>query len=192
MKFRAVYILAILWFMTAMPAFAWNFAAWDFAKPHSTQPAYQEPAIFSLANQANHQNTATFSAVNQENHQNTATSSAVNQETNSSFWLNLMMVSHKHVGSTKAEIASDVPFVFSDNLTSIAGYSSDEIKKISASSTDLNGIPMNSSPDKWDLQEEFNARIEPDNPIVRQEVVMLNAIYHGKPEISQICSIFEY
>jgi hypothetical protein len=51
-------------------------------------------------------------------------------------------------------LATDVPFVFSDNLTSIADYTSDEVKAISESSPDLVGVPKDSSPDKWDLQKE--------------------------------------
>jgi len=89
-------------------------------------------------------------------------------------------------------MAADVPFVFTDNLTSIAGYSSDEIEEISASSTDLNGVPTDSSPDRWSHQEEFDAKIEPGNLIVREEIAMLKEDFSGDPNIFQICSIFKY
>jgi hypothetical protein len=89
-------------------------------------------------------------------------------------------------------LAADVPFVYSDCFPSIAGYSSNTIEEISASSSDLVGVPLKSSPDRWGYQEEFDAKIEPDNIIIREEVAMLKEDFSGDPSISQICSILKY
>lgn len=86
-------------------------------------------------------------------------------------------------------IAEDVPFVFSKDYASIAGYSLDQIRDISMSNEDLIGIP-------FEAFEEYNpnlvSRVEPRNAIVRHESVLLAQKYPGNHTIGQICSIFSY
>lgn len=93
--------------------------------------------------------------------------------------------------SVSAE-GAEVPFVFGDDCISISDYSSDDLEKISASSTDLNGVPKNISSERWGYQGMFDAKVEPNNLIVRQEVAKLDAHHSGYPSIDQICSIFNY
>jgi hypothetical protein len=96
----------------------------------------------------------------------------------------------KQFGSTKkAEIASDVPFVFSDNLTSIVGYTPDQIVSTSENSPDLIGVPKEKS---LQMENPYDTRIQPDNLIVREEVARLKAEFSGEPSIDNICAIFDY
>jgi len=89
-------------------------------------------------------------------------------------------------------LATDVPFVFSDNLTSVASYASDEIVEISTSSSDLDGVPKEAPPSSGSDQKEMEERVEPRNPIVRHEAALLAEKYPGDLNIEQICSIFNY
>jgi hypothetical protein len=73
-------------------------------------------------------------------------------------------------------MAVEVPLVFPP-IKYVAGGISDlspnEIEEISASSSDLIGVPKESSQsDDWE-QKEFEARIEPSCPFVRDEAAML-------------------
>jgi hypothetical protein len=111
--------------------------------------------------------------------------------------------------------AADVPFIFDESSSSVAGYSSDQIEQAYAASSDLAGVPMvtsatddevirfpvrgggNAPEDKTEnkvreLKEAFNARVEPGNSIVRHEAVVLAAKYPGDHTIDQICSIYSY
>ncbi|WP_422573322.1 hypothetical protein [Methanothrix sp.] len=77
-------------------------------------------------------------------------------------------------------IAEDVPFVFSKDYASIAGYSLDQIRDISMSNEDLIGVP-------FEAFEEYNpnlvSRVEPRNAIVRHESVLLAQKYPGNHTI---------
>ena len=52
---------------------------------------------------------------------------------------------------TGAGIAADVPFVFDSNSSNIAGYTADQLKKISISSSDIAGVPFTSIPLEIDM-----------------------------------------
>ena len=86
-------------------------------------------------------------------------------------------------------MAVDVPFVFSDNLTSTASYTSDQIVSTSENSPDLVGVPTEES---LQMENPYDARIEPENLIVREEVAKLKVEFSGEPSIENICAIFEY
>jgi len=77
-------------------------------------------------------------------------------------------------------IGEDVPFVFSKDYASIAGYSLDQIRDISMSNEDLIGVP-------FEAFEEYNpnlvSRVEPRNAIVRHESVLLAQKYPGNHTI---------
>ena len=111
--------------------------------------------------------------------------------------------------------ASDVPFVFSDGSSGIAGYNSAQIEKESTSSPDLAGIPPvisaadnanleflivgsgnapNCTTEKKvaDLKETLNARVEATNPTVIDKAALLAAKFPGAQTIEQICSIYKY
>jgi hypothetical protein len=187
MKFRTVFALAILWLMLTMLAFAWDWGAIlkpthekSSVLPSSFQPVYQKPPVKYSQNDQN------FSLAN------LATISKKDNIRKDNSSLQLLHLPHLSGEVKVMKIAPDVPFVFNDNLTSIADYSPYQIRKISTSSIELNGVPMNSSPDIWGgHQKEFDAKIEPDHLIVREEVVMLNESSTGNPNISQICSIYK-
>lgn len=111
--------------------------------------------------------------------------------------------------------ASDVPFVFGDGQGNVADYTADQLERASMNSGDLAGIPQVSSPSDdevldfqitgggdapssltekrvGDLKEEFDARVEPDNPRVNDEAVVLALKYPGDLTIDQIASINSY
>lgn len=178
MKRRAIFVSAALFLMFFTPAVAWNLS-WlgeaiqeqNSAEPYSFQQTYQKSLpVFSLE----------YLSKNKAGAKNTSQSE--------------IDVAALLKPQKKAKAISTVPFVFSANLTSIAGYSSDEITEISAWSSYLNGVPKNSSPDKWDYQKDnqLNAKKEPGNLIVREEVARLKEVYSGEPRISNVCSIFRY
>jgi hypothetical protein len=112
-------------------------------------------------------------------------------------------------------MAIDVPFVFNESSSFVDRYSSDQIELAYNSSSDLAGVPIVSSPSDLDiltfpvtgggstsegnidkkvgeLKDEFSARVEPDNPVVHHEAVVLAAKYPGDRTIDQINSIYGY
>ena len=50
-------------------------------------------------------------------------------------------------------LAADVPFVFDETTSDVAGYTADRIKGISASSSDLAGIPQAATPSNDEILE---------------------------------------
>jgi hypothetical protein len=111
--------------------------------------------------------------------------------------------------------AADVPFVFSEGSSGMAGYTSAQLEQASAISPDLAGVPMLSTPSDGDilefpvtgggntpggseeknvgdLKKVFNARVEPSNSWVHDEALMLVAKFSGDLTLGQICSIYDY
>ncbi|MCX6677434.1 MAG: hypothetical protein NTU95_05755 [Methanothrix sp.] len=112
-------------------------------------------------------------------------------------------------------LADDVPFVFDESTSAVAGYSSDQIEQASSNSSDLVGVPLISAPsdsevlefpitggsdapdgkvDKnvGELKVVLNSRIEPDNPTVRHEALLLAGKHPGDYTIEQVSAIYSY
>jgi hypothetical protein len=112
-------------------------------------------------------------------------------------------------------LAADVPFIFDENVSDVAGYSSDQIKQASSASSDLARVPFISAPsdsevllffitggssapegkvDKnvGELKSVLNSRIEPDNPVVRYEALLLAGKHTGDYTIEQVSAIYSY
>ena len=110
--------------------------------------------------------------------------------------------------------AADVPFVFDQSTSGVAGYTSAQIEQDHTTSPDLAGVPIVSSPSDnesleipitgggsgsgtqekniGELKKTLDARVEPDNPRVRDEAVVLALKYPGEKTIDQIVSIYDY
>lgn len=111
--------------------------------------------------------------------------------------------------------AADVPFVFGENSSNLAGYSSAQLEKASSSSPDLAGIPLVTSPsdsevleipitgggstpegklekEVADLKDELNEKVEPSNPMVREDAEIAASKYPGDLRIDQICEIYYF
>ena len=111
--------------------------------------------------------------------------------------------------------AADVPFVFGDGTSGIAGYTSAHIEQASSSSPDLAGVPAVSSPSDnevlafpvtgggntsegsakekvGDLLKAFDERTDTNNQYVLDEAALLAAKYPGDLTMDQICSIYTY
>ncbi|MGB4679160.1 transglutaminase domain-containing protein, partial [Methanothrix sp.] len=110
--------------------------------------------------------------------------------------------------------AADVPFVFDQSASGVASYTSAQIEQDHTTSPDLAGVPIVSSPSDsefleipitgggsgsgtqkkniGELKRTLDARVEPDNPRVRDEAVVLALKYPGEKTIDQIVSIYEY
>ena len=114
-------------------------------------------------------------------------------------------------------LATDIPYVFNENSSNVAGYTSEQLWITSSSSSDLLGVPNISvssdnkvieisetgkgdvrgpvSKTKWtvgELKRCFDARVEPTDPYVNHRAAMLAAKYPGERNIDQICSIYQY
>jgi 3-mercaptopyruvate sulfurtransferase SseA len=123
-------------------------------------------------------------------------------------WLLLLPI----IGSA---VAADVPFVFDDNSSGVAGYSADQLENMRVSSSDLSGVPPVTTPkddevlqfpvagggsisegtaekNVGELKRALDARVEPDNSRVRDEAVVLALKYPGEKTIEQIASIYSY
>ena len=122
-------------------------------------------------------------------------------------WLCMVLL----VGSGSA---ADVPFVFDQSASGVASYTSAQIEQDHTTSPDLAGVPIVSSPSDsefleipitgggsgsgtqkkniGELKRTLDARVEPDNPRVRDEAVVLALKYPGEKTIDQIVSIYEY
>jgi hypothetical protein len=107
--------------------------------------------------------------------------------------------------------AADVPFVFDQSTSGVAGYTSVQIEQDHTTSPDLAGVPIVSSPSDnesleipitgggsgsgtqekniGELKRTLDARVEPDNPRVRDEAVVLALKYPSEKTIDQIVSI---
>jgi hypothetical protein len=111
--------------------------------------------------------------------------------------------------------AKDVPFVFDEMMSDVADYTSSQIEQIRISSPDLAGIPTviqaldnetlefpitgggntplgTKETNVGELMMVFNSRVEPKNPVVHEEALLLTAKYPGDLTIDQIGSIYHY
>jgi tetratricopeptide (TPR) repeat protein len=112
-------------------------------------------------------------------------------------------------------VATDVPFVFDKNTSSIGRYTSAQLEQAHTRSPELAGIPSISTladnailefpivgggnapsgtieNKAGEYKKILNARVESDNSRVHEEALVLVAKYPGDYTIDQICSIFEY
>ena len=111
--------------------------------------------------------------------------------------------------------AADVPFIFDENLADVFGYTPDQIEQAYAGTSDLSGVPLISAPSDdeslkipvtggsggpeneiernvGDLKRMLNSRIEPDNPAVRREAILLAGKHPGDYTIEQVSAIYSY
>ena len=109
--------------------------------------------------------------------------------------------------------ATDVPFIFDKNTSTVANYTSSQLEKAHLSSHDLSGVPVITQADDneimafpvtgggsifegkvdknvGELKKLLNSRVEPDNPAIHREAVVLAARYPGDHTIDQISSIY--
>jgi phosphate binding protein len=114
-----------------------------------------------------------------------------------------------------AVTAADVPFVFDETTSGVAGYTSYQLEQVSVSSPCLAGIPAvtqvagsevldfpitgggnlpNGTVEKKvsDLKIEFDARVEPENSRVNKAAIVLALKYPGDLTIDQIAAIYGY
>jgi WD40 repeat protein len=112
-------------------------------------------------------------------------------------------------------LGADVPFVFDESNSGVASYSSDQIEQASSASSDLAGVPLISAPSDSEvlefpitggsgategkvdrnvreLKSILNSRIEPDNPAVRYEALLLAGKHPGDYTIEQVSAIYSY
>lgn len=116
---------------------------------------------------------------------------------------------------TGSAAAADIPFVFDETTSDVASYTSSQLEQAYLSSHDLAGVPMVSYPSdddflkvpitggdnspgnatEWnigELKKTLDARVEPDNPRVRDKAVILALSCPGNKTINQIASIYGY
>jgi hypothetical protein len=114
-----------------------------------------------------------------------------------------------------AGTASDIPFVFDETTSSVADYSSSQIEEAHIASSHLAGVPAvtpvtedevldfpitggGTLPERSikknvsELKKTLDAAVEPDNPRVHEEAVVLALKYPGDLTIDQIDSIYNY
>lgn len=114
-----------------------------------------------------------------------------------------------------AGAAADVPFVFDEKTSSTEDYGPSQIEQAHILSPDLTGVPeVTQAADKdildfpitagtntqmgttkkrvIDLKIEFDAKVEPDNPRVNEEAVLIALKYPGDLTINQIASIYSF
>jgi len=112
-------------------------------------------------------------------------------------------------------LAEDIPYVFDETFSDATGYTSAQLESMRAASPYIAGVPAVSSPHDdeilefpvtgggnapdgktekkvLDLKNIFDSRVEPENPLVRDEAVGLVARYPGDYTIDQISSIYTY
>jgi hypothetical protein len=106
--------------------------------------------------------------------------------------------------------AADVPFVFDSKTSDATGYTSVQIEQASSSSSDLAGVPpITQASDNQilafpvvgggststgitnksvgDLRKILDLKVEPDNPRVHDEAVVIALKYPGDGTIDQLC-----
>jgi hypothetical protein len=111
--------------------------------------------------------------------------------------------------------AKDVPFVFDEMVSDVSDYTSSQIEQVYISSPDLAEIPTVTQAQDNEtlafpitgggntplgtkeknvgvLKMVFDSRVEPENPVVHEEALLLTAKYPGDLTIDQICSIYHY
>jgi hypothetical protein len=112
-------------------------------------------------------------------------------------------------------LAEDIPYVFDETFSDATDYTTTQLESMRAASPYLAGVPAVSTPRDdeilefpvtgggnapgsktekkvIDLKRIFDSRVEPENPIVRDEAVGLVARYPGDYTIDQISSIYTY
>ena len=110
-------------------------------------------------------------------------------------------------------LATDVPFVFDEATSDVAGYTADRIREISASSSDLAGVPQAATPSNDEILEfpvaggggapgektetrvdelnrTINSKVEPDNDAVYRLAHILAAEHPGDYTIDQVDEIY--
>jgi transglutaminase-like putative cysteine protease len=125
-----------------------------------------------------------------------------------SLWLCIILL-------TGSAFAVDVPFVFDETASGVAGYNSDQLEQAYAASPDLAGVPMvtqandneviafpvtggGSTPEGemennvGELKKAYDDRVEPENRRVNREAIILAGKYPGDRTIDQISSIYSY
>jgi len=112
-------------------------------------------------------------------------------------------------------IAVDVPFVFDETSVDVASYTSAQFEQARIASPDLAGVPYLSQPEDdeilafpitgggsspdgakerkvADLKMIMDSRVEPDNPVVHRDALMLAAKKPGDYTIEQVSAIYTY
>ncbi|MFZ2472626.1 MAG: transglutaminase family protein [Methanothrix sp.] len=112
-------------------------------------------------------------------------------------------------------LAEDIPYVFDGTFSDATGYTTTQLESMRDASPYLANVPAVSTPRDdeilefpvtgggnapgsktekkvIDLKRIFDSRVEPENPIVRDEAVGLVARYPGDYTIDQISSIYTY
>ena len=112
-------------------------------------------------------------------------------------------------------MAADVPFVFGENTSGVASYTSTQLEQAHISSPYLVGVPLMSMPADnkilefpvtgggnnsqgktekkvADLKKVLNSRVEPNNPIVHDEALLLSAKHPGDYTVEQVSAIYSY
>ena len=123
-------------------------------------------------------------------------------------WLGMILL----IGSA---IAVDVPFVFDEASSGVAGYNSDQLEQAYVASSDLVGVPMvtqiaddevivfpatgggNAPESKTEknvseLKRTFDERVDMNNSDVLNQGAILAAKYPGDLTADQIASIYDY
>ena len=111
--------------------------------------------------------------------------------------------------------AADVPFVFDDTSSGVAGYTANQFEKISTSSSDLAGIPKATTPSNDEILEfpvtgggstpgektetkveelnrTINSKVEPDDDTVYRVAHQLAAEHPGDFTIDQVDEIYSH
>jgi hypothetical protein len=112
-------------------------------------------------------------------------------------------------------LAEDIPYIFDETFSDATVYTSAQLESMRAGSPYLASVPSVSAPRDdeilefpvtgggnapgsktekkvIDLKKIFDSRVEPENPLVRDEAVGLVARYPGDYTIDQISSIYTY
>jgi len=111
--------------------------------------------------------------------------------------------------------ALSIPFVFNESYSVASSYTTDQLESMVSSSYDLAGVPLVSAPSDNEmidysitgggsapggttetkvanLKRTLNCRVEPENPIVHKEALLLEAKHPGDYTIEQVSAIYSY
>jgi transglutaminase-like putative cysteine protease len=112
-------------------------------------------------------------------------------------------------------LAADIPFVFDQDSSGVAAYSSAQLEQARAASSELRGVPGASIPANdevlqfpvagesstpsgktekkaEEINKTLNSRVEPDNARVHDLALALAAQHSGDYTIDQVCEIYSY
>jgi hypothetical protein len=112
-------------------------------------------------------------------------------------------------------MATEIPFVFDETSSSVAGYNSSQLEQVYAASSDLAGVPSVSAPsdnkvmafpvtgggnapvsttmkEVRELKRTFDERVDMNNSDVLNQGAMLAAKYPGDLTVDQVSSIYDY